>query len=839
LVRRVTYKKITPSSHYPDRFAEAAMENERELLIAVLALQTELIDAAQFAEVCRAWKEQRDVAPADWLLQRGWLDADDRAALEHLAARRLTTEKSKPHATAVALTTSGQPVATKIEETEGCPVQPVPARGHSGAESRLAPDEPPPPVERYTREQVHAVGGMGRVWRARDRQFDREVALKELRPDLVQQERTRNRFLREAQITGQLEHPGIVPVYEMARAPDGSQPYYAMRFVRGRTLVEASRTFHAHRQEGHADSLELVSLLTAFVAVCNAIAYAHSQGVIHRDLKGENVLLGEFGEVVVLDWGLAKVLRDEAHPGEPDSGLAGLDSVVEPWRTVQGAIFGTPAYMAPEQASGQLDHIDQRTDIYGLGAVLYEILTGRPPFTGLLTTEVLQKVLREEPTPPRHYWPEVPAALEKVCLRALAKEPAERPASAAELGQAIQHWQEVQRRQAEDALRRQTKLLQSILDSMTELVMVCDAEGRLTLLNAAAERIPGPRAIGMKQDEALQRHWVFLPDQVTPYPPEQSPLARAIRGEAVTDVESFIRPPHVPDGLWISTNARPLLDEMGKIIGGVAVHRDITERKRVEEELRRSRERFELAVRGSQDGLWDWDLETNQVYYSPRWKSILGHEDHEIAHTLEEWARRLHPDERERVLAANHAHINGTTPHYEYEYRLRHKDGSYCWILARGTALRRPDGKAYRMAGSHVDVTARKQAEAEWKTREERYQAILEALAVGVLEVDAAGTIRTCTSTAAGLLGRAAEQTRGHAIQEICEEVLQADGSVEAVPPLVTWRTGLPCSPAVVKVRKGGGEVRRILLGARPLSEIGPDGGFAVVAYLQPLSERP
>lgn len=127
----------------------------------------------------------------------------------------------------------------------------------------------------------------------------------------------------------------------------------------------------------------------------------------------------------------------------------------------------------------------------------------------------------------------------------------------------------------------------------------------------------------------------------------------------------------------------------------------------------RSQERFELAVRGSQDGLWDWDLRTGDVYYSPRWKSILGHEDHEIAHRIEEWEQRLHPDERERVIAANYAHANGSTPYYEYEYRLRHKDGSYRWILARGVALRDASGKAYRMAGSHVDITERKLSEDE------------------------------------------------------------------------------------------------------------------------------
>ena len=193
---------------------------------------------------------------------------------------------------------------------------------------------------------------------------------------------------------------------------------------------------------------------------------------------------------------------------------------------------------------------------------------------------------------------------------------------------------------------------------------------------------------------------------VTPFATGDLPLTRAIQGEEVNDAEMFIRRVGRADGIWASSNARPIRDETGRSRGGVVVFRDVTERKRADESLRRSQERFELAVRGSQDGLWDWDLLTNDVYFSPRWKGILGYEDHEIRDDLEEWEKRLHPDERERVLAANRAHADGTTPHYEYEYRLRHKDGSYRWILARGVALRDAAGKAYRMAGSHVDITA-------------------------------------------------------------------------------------------------------------------------------------
>src|SRR5262249_48959945 len=176
---------------------------------------------------------------------------------------------------------------------------------------------------RYTLTRLHATGGIGRVWLAYDSDLDREVALKELRPERTEDRGFADRFLHEARITGQLEHPSIVPVYELTRRPEDGQPFSTTRFIRGRPLTDAIRAYHDKRAGGCAEPLERVALLNAFVATCNAVAYAHSRGVIHRDLKGQNVVLGDFGEVVVLDWGFAKVLG-----GADDS--AGATPVVPP-----------------------------------------------------------------------------------------------------------------------------------------------------------------------------------------------------------------------------------------------------------------------------------------------------------------------------------------------------------------------------------------------------------------------------------------------------------------------------------------------------------------------------
>jgi serine/threonine protein kinase len=316
-----------------------------------------------------------------------------------------------------------------------------------------------PAGPRYTRTSLHAAGGMGSVWLARDTQVGRDVALKELRAEAATGP-TAARFLREARITGQMEHPGVVPLYEIGHDAATGRPFYTMRFVRGQTLTKKALTFHGHRRAGQEEPLELVHLLTAFVSVCNTVAYAHSHGVIHRDLKGQNIILGDFGEAIVLDWGLAKRLdgSDDGLDAGPQGNGAALSQA---GHTLMGEVIGTPAYMAPEQAEGRLDLVGPRTDVFGLGAILYEILTGSPPFAAADTFSVLRMAARADIPPPHTHWPDVPPGLEAACLRALARAPADRHATATELAQEVQGWQDKERRRAEDDLRRaRERLLQ-------------------------------------------------------------------------------------------------------------------------------------------------------------------------------------------------------------------------------------------------------------------------------------------------------------------------------------------------------------------------------------------
>ena len=501
------------------------------------------------------------------------------------------------------------------------------------------------------------------------------------------------------------------------------------------------------------------------------------------------------------------------------------------------------------------------------------------------------------------------------------------------------HQRAEERAQSEAEWRSQKQILQLILDNLADGVAVADLSGRFLFINPAARLIPGFDQLGdrvLSPEQWSADYGLFLPDQVTPYPTDQLPLVRAMRGEEVRGGEVFVRRGDQTEGTWLSVNARPLRDESGSLRGGVAVFRNISarrraerrgaaqyavtkvlaeaaslaeaaprivealctavgwdmgalwsveataaglrcvdawqvpghafdefeqvtratcfkpgiglpgrvwaskepvwipdiqvdenfsrfaaaarvglhggvafpilfdhkvtgvieffsrlvrpvdrdflamlavlgsqigqfvERKRTEENLRASRERFELAVLGSRDGVWDWDMKTDTVFHSPRWRSMLGIEPGDCSEPFREWESRLHPEDRDRAMQALENYLKGGKSIYEVEYRLLHNDGQYRWILDRGVAQCGFDGKPHRMAGSHTDITERKNIEQELRHQEALYHSLVETLPLAIFRKDLEGQYTFCNQRFADTVQRTPEEIKGLTDFKLC-----------------------------------------------------------------------
>ncbi|MCB9529705.1 MAG: SUMF1/EgtB/PvdO family nonheme iron enzyme [Myxococcales bacterium] len=321
--------------------------------------------------------------------------------------------------------------------------------------------ELPAGADRYSLGDELGRGGMGQILEARDLALDRPVALKLLHDADQADPALRMRFIDEARVTGQLQHPSVPPVYDLGRLGDG-RLFFAMKRIEGRTLRDVIEDL-AEGQPATVRDYGRVRLMNVFGRVCRAIAYAHSRGVMHRDLKPDNIMLGEFGEVTVMDWGLAKPFGASEAPSEARAESAPIATTREGsgrFQTRSGEVTGTPQYMSPEQAAGQVDALGPHSDIYSLGAVLYELLTLVPPFDGQNSRAVREAVINDQIVPPSVRSPErdIPHPIEQLCLQCLSRDPRNRPKTAGEVADRIDRFLEGEQDRARKESERERLL---------------------------------------------------------------------------------------------------------------------------------------------------------------------------------------------------------------------------------------------------------------------------------------------------------------------------------------------------------------------------------------------
>ncbi len=473
-------------SSLDDSLPEDSDHANRQIRFGMFALKMGMLNREQYAREMESWIAARTPSFSQWLVDRRQLTAEqveqiERAMHAELAASADNSVDSLPSGLESGVEWSDRQDSHSKESTGADGKRPrsdtepnSQQGGGEGNETSLNSTVGRRTYRERSQQELLAEherqlkstfvirhklgqGGQGIVWLAHDTRLKRDVAIKQLRPELAEDRSLRQRLDQEARIISSLEHPGIVPVYGVGQFGT-EQPFYAMRLIEGKTLANAIKQelrigFPANQDskgEGNIGRIAyeryLRKYLSHFIAACNAVAYAHSRGVLHRDLKPANIMLGQFGETLVVDWGLAKAcltptvaFDDTTIDGAVRTSTAErFDGMVDP--TMEGGYVGTPPYMSPEQACGQVSRFGVATDVFGLGATLYSLLVGKAPYEGPAEDATRLKAANHQLVSARRRNPLVPAPLSAVCDRAMAYEPAQRYASAIDLRQEIEAW---------------------------------------------------------------------------------------------------------------------------------------------------------------------------------------------------------------------------------------------------------------------------------------------------------------------------------------------------------------------------------------------------------------
>jgi eukaryotic-like serine/threonine-protein kinase len=422
-------------------------QDNEDLLLGMFAIQLGFLDAQRFIEASRAWMLSDQKALSDILVAKKLISQADRDLLLRLVRRHVeqsgSIEQSLEEITKQLPPSDFQSEVSLKEIEDTLPPHWLATIERLGKPPKEAPHRRQAAnldaTGRFQIVRNLASGGLGKVSVAQDRELDREVALKEILGRVAHRPEAQSRFITEARVTGSLEHPGVVPIYAMGYFSDG-RPYYTMRLIRGKSLAQCIKEGKVQELQGAVYLQAVRPTINHLIDACNTIAYAHSRGVLHRDIKPANIMLGKYGETLVVDWGLAKADESvETDPMQSEMPVADrFDSSSEP--TEFGTLIGTPSYMSPEQANGRVDLIDLRSDVFSLGATLYHILTGHAPFEGASREDIVDRARQWQFQPPRELQGHIPVELQSICMQAMAKSQSQRYPSAKDLAEDLDRW---------------------------------------------------------------------------------------------------------------------------------------------------------------------------------------------------------------------------------------------------------------------------------------------------------------------------------------------------------------------------------------------------------------